>query len=347
MLNDNYQIFLFEPQSATDDDWERFNQFTTQIQLETMPDDPPRPVHETRRLWLNIPSIVQRKAWLMSRPDQAVVAMGWSEIFTEGNNQHLLSLHIAVLPEVRQQGAARQLLGYLYDYGRQHNRRLALFETNGRVPAGAAFMDRLGATAGIAGHVNQLNLAELNLPLLQQWIERAAERATDYQLGLWDGPYPPEVLPAIVKVKEAMNEAPIDNLEVEDFDWTPEQLAQLDQTMIQRGVGRWTIYAQHKGNGDLAGYTEIFWDPSKPHIAQQGDTAVLKAHQNHGLGRWLKATMLQKVMSDRPGTKFVRTSNADSNAPMRKINHELGFKPYRANTIWQIELNQIATYLAH
>lgn len=343
-LND-YQIVPFHFQTATDEEWQRFADFSGPIQLESLPDDPPRPVTETRRLWLNIPSIVERKAWLVSRPDQTVVGMGWGEIFNEGNNQHLLSLHIAVLPEFRQQGLARQLLARLHDYGQQNNRRLALFETNERVPAGAAFMNRLGATAGMVGHLNQLNLAHLKRPLLQQWIERAAERASDYELGLWDGPYPPEVLPAIVKVKEAMNEAPIDNLEVEDFDWTPEQLAQFDQMMIQRGVGRWTIYVKHKESGELAGYTEIFWDPSKPAIGQQGDTAVLKAHQNRGLGRWLKAAMLQMVIESRPGTKFVRTANADSNAPMLKINHELGFQPYRANTIWQIELSQITAYL--
>jgi mycothiol synthase len=41
----------------------------------------------------------------------------------------------------------------------------------------------------------------------------------------------------------------------------------------------------------------------------------------------------------------VRTGNADVNKPMLKINTELGFKPYMASIIWQVEINRIKAYL--
>jgi hypothetical protein len=64
-----------------------------------------------------------------------------------------------------------------------------------------------------------------------------------------------------------------------------------------------------------------------------------------GLGRWLKSAMLDKVLKERSQVKYVRTGNADSNAAMLKINTELGFKPYMAEAVWQVDLQQVLDYL--
>ena len=69
-------------------------------------------------------------------------------------------------------------------------------------------------------------------------------------------------------------------------------------------------------------------------------------YRRRGLGRWLKAAMLDKILRERPGVKRIRTGNADSNVPMLKINHELGFKPYKAWTEWQISVDKLAESLA-
>jgi GNAT superfamily N-acetyltransferase len=74
-------------------------------------------------------------------------------------------------------------------------------------------------------------------------------------------------------------------------------------------------------------------------------TGVMREYQGRGLGRWLKAAMLEKVLRDRPQVKWVRTGNADANAPMLKINQELGFKPFFSNCFWQIATERVITYL--
>ena len=56
--------------------------------------------------------------------------------------------------------------------------------------------------------------------------------------------------------------------------------------------------------------------------------------------------MVEKVRRDCPQGQFVRVGNADSNAAMLKINQALGFKPYLAECIWQMETEQVAQYLA-
>jgi hypothetical protein len=40
----------------------------------------------------------------------------------------------------------------------------------------------------------------------------------------------------------------------------------------------------------------------------------------------------------------IRTGKANSNAPMLKINNELGFKPYMSQVIWQVETEKVAEY---
>jgi len=74
-------------------------------------------------------------------------------------------------------------------------------------------------------------------------------------------------------------------------------------------------------------------------------TGVFPEYRNKGLGRWLKAAMLEKVLKERPEVKYVRTGNADVNAAMLKINTELGFQPYMADALWQVEIDRVLTYL--
>jgi hypothetical protein len=64
-----------------------------------------------------------------------------------------------------------------------------------------------------------------------------------------------------------------------------------------------------------------------------------------GLGRWLKAAMLERIFEELPQACYVRTGNANSNAPMLRINHELGFRHYISLTFWQMDLPSVRAYL--
>jgi GNAT superfamily N-acetyltransferase len=73
---------------------------------------------------------------------------------------------------------------------------------------------------------------------------------------------------------------------------------------------------------------------------------VIPSHRGHGLGKWLKAAMLERALHDWPKAQLVRTGNADSNAPMLAINTRLGFKPAWAESIWEIGIADARRYAA-
>ena len=136
-----------------------------------------------------------------------------------------------------------------------------------------------------------------------------------------------------------------DDLDVEDFHITGEQLRQIEANLAAQHIERWTFYVQERATKKLAGYTELTFVPDRLAMANQGDTGVFPEFRGRGLGRWLKAAMLAKVLAERPSVQFVRTGNADSNAAMLKINREMGFRPYMSQTIWQIETAKVKAYL--
>jgi mycothiol synthase len=346
VMKHNWHITSFDVRNASVKEYRAANELFNTLRAETLPDDPPIPLEEQTRDFQNIPAFVDVYAWAVwNNDDSKAIASGSVSVTHMETNKHVAEFGIEVLPEFRRQGIARELLAKITETERQENRTLLITGTNERVPAGAAFMQCLGARKGLENHTNQLDWRDLNRDLIREWQSCASASAADFELGLWEGAYPEEELQAIVTLEEVMNSAPRDSLEVEDWRVTPEHLRQIEQQMFARGTERWTIYAREKSTRKFAGFTEVFWNPNRAEILNQGATAVFPHYRNKGLGRWLKAAMLEKIQRDRPQVKFIRTGNADSNAAMLKINQELGFKSYISRCVWQVETEKALEYL--
>lgn len=346
MTTSSISIKAFDLANATLEDYRALNTFNNHIQREILPDDPALPLKEAIQSWQNIPPFIALWCWNAWHVESGeIIASSTLELERGETNQHLAEIDLAVLPQWRRQGVAWRLLALLVTQARLEKRRLILAETIDRIPGGAALMTRLGARRGIEAHTNQLVLAELDPNLLHHWQAQATAHTATFTLGLWMGAYPEEYLAAIAQLHGVMNSEPRDQLEVEDHHMTPAELRQLEQSMIARGTERWTFYLLEHATGQLVGYTEVFWNANRPALLHQGATGVFPAYRNRGLGRWLKAAMLDKVLRDRPSVRFIRTGNADSNAAMLKLNHTLGFKPFIAETVWQVETEKVAAYL--
>lgn len=344
MTQSSIEIKPFPFKEASPAEYEALNKHNNRLRRERLPDDPPIPLEEMIQSLKNLPPFLEVRQWA-AWDGAEIVAQGHVILLRMEENKHMAQIDIAVDADHRRQGLGRRLLALITEATRQDGRRLMMIETVDRIPGGEAFMQRIGAQRGLETHINQLRIADLDRSLIRKWIDQAGQSAPGFEIGLWEGPYPEDQIAAIAQLIEVGNQEPHGDLEVEDMHLTPEQIRQSEQQIFARGGQRWTFYVIEKATGKFAGYTETVWNPNRPEILRQDMTGVFPEYRGKGLGRWLKAAMLDKVLKDRPQVKFVRTGNADSNAAMLKINTELGFQPYMADVAWQAKVEQVEEYL--
>jgi mycothiol synthase len=289
------------------------------------------------------------KAWRMRSPfrkRQDWVAEEGGEIIAHAQvgfglvetNRHAANGGIYVRPDRRRRGLATTLFGEILAEARRNERSLLILNSASQVPAGEAFIVHQGAEMSLENRINHLDIARLDRKMVADWIVAGRDKAKGFSLGFWIDTLPEAELDAIATLFDTMNSAPRGSLDIEDHKITPEQLRQGMRELATGRWSRWTLYAREDATGRFAGFTDVFWHPDRPKILNQGNTGVLPAYRGHGLGRLLKATMLDRVLRERPMVRTVETGNADSNAPMLKINDELGFRVHAMNRVWQLKI---------
>jgi GNAT superfamily N-acetyltransferase len=332
---------------ATDDEYLCLSKFKNILNCEYRPDDPPIPLEEHIQGWKNIPDFVEHETYVAWDPTHLeIISCGEIAIFHTGDNEHAADIRVEVLSEYRNRGIGRQVLKVLLPFAQKHRRTLLISFVCDRIPEAAIWLERLGGRKGLSMHINQLKVSEFDKTLVQQWLSQSEDKHAEFELCFLDGPYPEDVIQEIAELfQEVANDQPRENLEIEDMKFTPEMFRQEEKNMFARGSQRWTLYLRDRSNGKVVGLTEVLWNPNRPMLLQQAFTGTYPAYRSRGLGRWLKAEMMRRILTDRPQVEFIRTGNANSNAPMLKINTEMGFKPYISNTVWQVDTEKVETYL--
>lgn len=345
-MNKQLNIQELKVKDASLQEYQALRKLMDVVSKERQPDDPVVPLEETINQMKNIPSFVDLKMWCVWDDEHAnMLAQGNVGLLYTDDNKHLAQFDIIVHPASRCQGIGKHLLGLIAEAALADKRSLLLTDTNDRIPAGEAFMQSIGAKRGLEGHVNQLRVDELDQTLIEKWLDQGNKNEDEFELGLWDGEYPEDKLVEIAQLIELTNQQPLGDLAIEEMHFTPEQLREMEKMDMARGNLRYTFYVIEKATGKFAGYTETVWNANRAEILRQDMTGVYPQYRGKGLGRWLKAAMLEKMLKIHPEIKFVRTQNADSNAAMLRINNELGFKPYMTSILWQMEIEQVMAYV--
>ncbi|HRD77450.1 MAG TPA: GNAT family N-acetyltransferase [Hyphomicrobiaceae bacterium] len=312
---------------------------------EQLPDDPPYDAADELRRWHAMPSQARSQVWIAEANGNVVAEanLNWEEL---ESNRALAHVYVSVERDWRGQGLGATLLSLAVERAIEAGRPKLMSMSTSRVPAGGRFLDRVGFTRRLEMHTNQLKVADLDRALVDAWSRPDPARTGDYAIEVFDGPVPDHRLEAYAELVGVMNTAPRGTLEVEDTKITASMVREWEASLVASGWRRLLAVTRHVPSGVLAGFTELRWTPTRASLVWQGGTGVVPSHRNRGLGRWLKAQNLAALLSANDKVRFVRTGNADSNAPMLAINHQLGFRPFTARALWQGNAAEVSGQLA-
>ena len=142
----------------------------------------------------------------------------------------------------------------------------------------------------------------------------------------------------VAAMTAAINDTPIDDLDIEDEVFTPERIRIFEAAQLAARSRIYRVIARERETGVLGGHTMVGVDAEHPGYAGQFNTSLLRAHRGHRLGRLLKITMLQWLADEEPQLRKLDTWNAASNAHMIEVNEILGYEIVASGIEWQLRL---------
>jgi GNAT superfamily N-acetyltransferase len=257
--------------------------------------------------------------------------------FPKWDNRHVCCVEVCVDPRDRRQGIGRAVFEVGVARTRAEGRTMVLTESYD-CPANVAFAAAVGLERATVDLQRRQDLTTLDWPRLDKEYDAALGHAADYELVALRGHVPPAMVDGFVTLTAAINDAPTDDLDVEDEEFSPERLAAFErmQTALDRRIYR--LLARQRSTGALAGVTVVGVEAQQPWQALQYDTSVLREHRGRRLGLLLKIGMLRWLAEQEPQVSRLDTWNAESNDHMVAVNEVLGYQIVARGSQWQRHL---------
>jgi GNAT superfamily N-acetyltransferase len=302
---------------------------------EVLPGDPPTPKAQRLVDWRNTLDFEVLHQWVMWKGPEIIGTSGmWLDLVQNLENGFGW---VYVHPQHRGAGHGRSLATPMLDVAQKDGRnRFAFGIKEGRPEE--SLVIRAGLKSAYREQVSRLDFQSLDWSLMESWVARAEDRASDYELLFLKSPIAEEHLQGFCDLMYVMNTAPLEDYVEEDEVTTPEMWRDIESKMAARGREILIYIARHRPTGAFAGFTNVAYKHLQPDHVEQWDTGVDPAHRYLGLGRWVKAAMALKLRDEYPGVRRIDTENAGSNAPMLSINMEMGFRPILVQNVWQGDL---------
>lgn len=258
-------------------------------------------------------------------PDRSDRVVGTLTLSLPGwDNTHLASLYVVVDPADRRRGLGRRLFEAGVARVRAEGRRLVCAAALDQSP-GIPFLKAMGLEPVLEEVYRRQDLLALDWERLDQEYATAQRHAAGYELLRLPGAVPEELLPAVARMTEAINDAPTEGLDMEDEVFPPERIRAYEAAQAAYGDRVYRLAARELATGELAGHTVVSVDGEQPWLGNQHDTSVVGAHRGHRLGLLLKIGLLRWLREAEPQLRFIDTGNAASNAHMIAVNETLGY----------------------
>jgi GNAT superfamily N-acetyltransferase len=298
-----------DARSASDEALVAFHELERACHDELRPGQPVRSPAEVIAFHRHQPPTHRTCTWLADG--------GMAALYVHGPTAAFLDL--LVHPQHRRRGVGTALL----DTALGCCRELGVVALHGRhtTPGGAAFAARAGAADGQRIVCSLLDLRAVELP---------EPRVPDgFRLVTWLRRVPEESLPAFVRARAAMDDAPTsDGMEIPA--WTAEHVRASEESLARRDREMRVTVAVDPA-GAVAAFTELRVSRGST-LGFTDDTGTVAAERGKGLARAVKLESLRRLRADHPEIEVVSTSNAEENTAMRHINESVGFRPTLTET---------------
>ncbi len=253
-------------------------------------------------------------------------AVGFASYYTsKWDNFHLAWTGVAVHPAHRRQGHGSAMLDAMVERARSEGRTTIGIDA-WDAPGPLAFAARHGLEQKSVGLLRRQFLAELDRDLLARLFDEALPYAAAYELVRLAGASPEQEIESLAEMAASINDAPTDDLDVEDEVFNGQRIREYEQAQLARGHRLYRVAARHRETGAWAGQTVVAVDGAEPHLGDQHDTSVVRAHRGHRLGLLLKLDMLRWLAEAEPQVREIDTWNAESNDHMIDVNEALGYR---------------------
>jgi GNAT superfamily N-acetyltransferase len=244
---------------------------------------------------------------------------------TDYDNLHLGWIGVHVHPEHRRRGHGTAMLEEL----------VAEVRARGRTSVGTDGWDHEAARGFAAHHgfeqksaaiERRQQLADVDWAEIERLHAEASAAASAYELVRREGRTPEHELEALAVMASAINDAPTDDLDIEDEVFSADRMRGYETSQLARGYRLFRTMAVHRDTGERAGHSVVAVDGDRPHLAHQHDTSVVGSHRGHRLGLLLKTEMNLWLREVQPQITEISTWNAESNDHMIGVNEAIGYR---------------------
>jgi GNAT superfamily N-acetyltransferase len=240
------------------------------------------------------------------------------------DNAHVGQVNVEVDPIARRRGLGRKLFDIGIERVRAEGRNVVLTEAFDGTP-GAKFLETMDFEPASIAIMRRQDPATADWSHLDRCYKDAEAKSADYELVPLSGDTPAYMLDDVGHLAESINDAPIDDLDIEDEAFPADRIRKMELAQTARGRRIYRTLVRHRSTGELAGHTLVSVEIEQPWLAWQLDTAVARDHRGHRLGQLLKIAMLRWLRDEEPQLRSLITWNAESNAHMVGINELLGY----------------------
>lgn len=262
---------------------------------------------------------------------------------SERDNRHMVSIGAMVHPKHRGDDHGRAYRGVLLDELLRRARDRKRFT----VWSGCAHDDEVAAEVltsrgfSYASHDARRYQfpAELDQDHLAKLHAEAEQKAAGYELVRTMMPTDDALLAQLVAVTEAINDAPMGDLDFEDEKFDLQRLKDHEYACLAQGERVYRVFARNKQTGEIGGHTYLGLHPLQPNFAWQGDTAVHREHRGHRLGMLVKLEMMRWIAEAEPQVERIETWNNADNSYMINVNEAIGYRLSRIYDTYQLKLD--------